>query len=128
MVGDAKINTPILDQPLTGNVYLRSSEHRLPDLALKLKGQVEIENLARIDSVKGGLRATFFTVPDVPFSTIQLNLVGGKKGLLQNTESLCGTPQKATGADDRPERGGDEHEVEAAGQLHQITKAASKGR
>ena len=64
-------------------------------VALKLKGQVEIENLARIDSVKGGLRATFFTVPDVPFSTIELNLVGGKKGLLQNTESLCASPQRA---------------------------------
>jgi hypothetical protein len=96
LVGNAKIISPILDQPLTGNVYLRSSAHRLPDLALKLKGQVEIENLARIDSVNGGLRATFFTVPDVPFSTIQLNLVGGKKGLLQNTESLCGAPQNAT--------------------------------
>lgn len=95
MVGSAKITSPILDKPLVGQVYLRSSQHRLPDLALKLKGQVEIENLARIDSVNGGLRATFFTVPDVPFSTINLDLVGGKKGLLQNTESLCATPQKA---------------------------------
>src|SRR5262249_31757491 len=46
MVGEATIQTPILEKSLTGKVYLRSSEHRLPDLALKLKGQVEIENLA----------------------------------------------------------------------------------
>ena len=96
LIGSAKITTPILDQPLAGSVYLRSSSHRLPDIALKMKGQVDIEATARIDSVNGGLRTTFSTVPDVPFSRIDLNLVGGKKGLLQNTESLCGANQMAS--------------------------------
>jgi hypothetical protein len=95
LIGNAKIITPILDQPLSGPVYLRSSAHRLPDIALKMKGQVDIEATARIDSVRGGLRATFSTVPDVPFSKVELNLAGGKKGLLQNTKSLCGARQMA---------------------------------
>jgi hypothetical protein len=57
---------------------------------------VDIEAVAKIDSVNEGLRATFKTVPDVPFSTVRLNLLGGKKGLLQNTETLCGANKKAT--------------------------------
>ncbi len=89
LVGQATVDTPLLDQPLTGPAYLRTSQHQLPDLALDLHGQVDFEAAARIDSVRGRLRANFETVPDVPFSRIVLNLQGGSKGLLQNTETLC---------------------------------------
>jgi hypothetical protein len=95
-LGRVEVTTPILDQPLKGPVYLRSSRQGLPDLALDLEGQVDIEASAKIDSVNEGLRTTFKTVPDVPFSSIVLDLVGGKKGLLQNSESLCGANKKAT--------------------------------
>jgi hypothetical protein len=64
-------------------------------MVLDLEGQVSIEAAARIDSVNGGLRATFEAVPDVPFSSIVLDLVGGSKGLLQNSESLCGKRKRA---------------------------------
>ena len=96
LLGNTEVVSPILDQPLKGSAYLRSSQEGLPDLALKLKGQVEIEAVAKIDSVNEGLRATFRTVPDVPFSSITLNLAGGKMGLIQNSESLCGANKKAT--------------------------------
>jgi hypothetical protein len=96
LLGDVEVITPLLGQPLKGFAYLRSSQEGLPDLALKLKGQVEIEAVAKIDSVNQGLRATFETVPDVPFSLIKVNLAGGKKGLLQNSESLCGSEKRAT--------------------------------
>jgi hypothetical protein len=95
-IGNVSVESPLLDQPLKGFAYLRSSQHRLPDLALKLKGQVDIEAVARIDSVNEGLRATFRSVPDVPFSTIRVNLAGGKKGLLQNSEGLCGANKRST--------------------------------
>jgi hypothetical protein len=95
-LGNVEITTPLLEKPLTGFAYLRSSQSGLPDMALKLKGQIEFEAVAKIDSVNEGLRATFKTVPDVPFSTITLNLAGGKKGLLQNSENLCGAGKKAT--------------------------------
>jgi hypothetical protein len=94
-LGNVEVVTPLLDQPLTGFAYLRSSQNPLPDLALKLKGQVEIEALAKIDSVNEGLRTSFRAIPDIPFSLIRLNLAGGKKGLLQNTNSLCGKPKYA---------------------------------
>jgi hypothetical protein len=95
-IGTVEVETPLLDQPLTGFAYLRSSSQGLPDLALKLKGQVEVEAVAKIDSVNEGLRATFNTVPDIPFSRVSVNLAGGKRGLLQNSETLCGKVKKAT--------------------------------
>jgi hypothetical protein len=88
--GTATAKTPLLDQPLTGNVYLRASEHKLPDLVADLHGQFNIEVSARIDSVKGaGLRARFETVPDAPVSEFVLEMAGGKKGLLVNSGNLC---------------------------------------
>jgi hypothetical protein len=40
--GTAKAWTPLLNKPLKGPVYLRSSSHKLPDLVLDLRGQIDI--------------------------------------------------------------------------------------
>jgi hypothetical protein len=96
VIGHAKATTPLLDQPIEGNVYLRSSSNDLPDMALDLEGQVNIQAVARIDSVKSRLRTTFETLPDAPLSEVVLDLKGGSKGLLQNSENLCGANKKAT--------------------------------
>ena len=67
VIGSATVETPLLGQPLSGPVVLRSSSHELPDLVLDLRGQLNIELVGRIDSSdKGGLRATFDSVPDAP--------------------------------------------------------------
>jgi hypothetical protein len=88
--GFAKAVTPILDQPLQGPVYLRSSEHNLPDLVAQLKnGQITIDLVGRVDSVGGGIRNTFEVVPDAPVSTFTLELQGAGKGLLVNSTNLC---------------------------------------
>jgi hypothetical protein len=95
-LGSATAESPLLDQPLRGPVFLRSGSHKLPDLVIQLNGQVNIELLGRIDSSKaGGLRTSFETVPDVPVSSFVLNLEGGQKGLLQNGTNLCRSPGKA---------------------------------
>jgi hypothetical protein len=95
VVGSAIAETPILDQPLKGTVYLRSSSHTLPDLVVDLRGQVDFELVGRIDKAKtGGLRATF-EAPDVPVSRFVLDLLGGNQGLLFNSENLCKSPPKA---------------------------------
>ena len=39
-LGTAEATTPLLDRPLTGDVYLRSSNNKLPDLAIDLEGQI----------------------------------------------------------------------------------------
>ena len=94
--GHATAFSPLLDRPLEGEVYLRSSRHELPDLVADLRGQVNLEVAGRIDAVKGGrLRASFESVPDVPVSKFVLDLKGGSKGLLQSSEDLCESLPKA---------------------------------
>lgn len=87
--GYAKAWTPLLDEPLQGPVYLRSSDNELPDLVADLDGQIEIDLVGRIDSVNERIRNTFLTVPDAPVSKFQLTMQGGRKGLLVNNTNLC---------------------------------------
>lgn len=87
--GHARAITPLLDKPLDGPVYLRSSSHRLPDLVAALRGQVSLNLVGRIDSVKGGIRSTFEAVPDAPVSKFTLFMRGGKRGLVVNSRDLC---------------------------------------
>jgi hypothetical protein len=93
--GKATAYTPLLDQPLSGPVYLRSSNHNLPDFVAALHGTIDVEAVARIDSKNGGIRATFPTVPDAPLSKVVVQMQGGKKGLIVNSRNLCGVPSKA---------------------------------
>ena len=95
--GQAMIKTPLLEEPLSGPVYLRSSNTKLPDLVADLNGQIEIALVGKIDTANGGgLRATFAKVPDAPVTKFVLDMQGGKKGLLVNSESLCEQTQKAS--------------------------------
>lgn len=94
--GKAKAVTPLLDKPLSGPVYLRSSDHPLPDLVVKLDGQLEIDLVGRIDSVHGGIRATFESVPDAPVSKFVLQMKGGAKSLLTNSTDICRGAHRAT--------------------------------
>lgn len=93
--GHAEAVSPLLDKPLKGPVYLRSSSNLLPDMVAALRGQVEIDLAGRIDSYHGGIRTTFDTVPDVPVSKFTVTLPGGKHGLLVASRNLCQKPIKA---------------------------------
>jgi hypothetical protein len=96
MIGSAQVSSPLLGYSLEGPVYLRSSSHKLPDIVFDLKGQIDIEISGHVDSVDGRLRATFESLPDAPVSTVKVDLAGGSKGLLINSESLCGVTKRAT--------------------------------
>jgi hypothetical protein len=88
--GQARAVTPLMDEPLEGPVYLRSSDHPLPDLVADLSGRgVRIEVVGRIDSRNGGMRATYDVLPDGPVSKFTMTLRGGKRGLLVNSENVC---------------------------------------
>jgi hypothetical protein len=95
--GYARAITPILDDPVQGPVFLRSSNHNLPDLVAALhNGQIDFNLVGRIDSVKGGrIRNTFEMVPDVPVTRFTLTMQGGKKGLLVNSTNLCAHKSRA---------------------------------
>ncbi len=107
--GFIKAFTPLLDTPLEGPVWLRSSSHKLPDLVFDLHGLVDIEVATRIDSAKGGIRASLENLPDAPLSKVVLTMQGGKKGLIVNSRNLCGVASKAN--------------VEFAGQNGKVSKA-----
>jgi len=94
--GHASVTTPLLDERLTGPVYLRSSSNDLPDLVVDLKGKLRITLAGRIDSVNGGIRTTFSAAPDAPIRRFVLNMKGGKQGLLVNSTNLCSSRHFAT--------------------------------
>ena len=93
--GHAKAWSPLLDKPLEGPVYLRSSSHELPDLVASLDGQIHVDLSGRIDSKNARIRNTFDFVPDAPVSKFVLTMQGGKKGLLVNNTELCKTTPRA---------------------------------
>ena len=94
--GGRKAWTPLLGQPLEGPVYLRSSDHPLPDLVMDLRGQIEIAVAGRIDSKHGGIRTTFESIPDAPISKFVLRMKGGARSLLTNSTDICRGSHKAT--------------------------------
>jgi len=88
--GRARAISPLLDEPLVGPVYLRSSNHPLPDLVAALSSpRVDINLVGRIDSINGRIRNTFDSVPDAPVTKFTLEMQGGRKGLIVNSTNIC---------------------------------------
>jgi hypothetical protein len=98
--GRAVVRTPLLDYPLAGKVYLRSSDNVLPDLVPDLRGPawqpVRVESAGKTDSIRGGIRNTFSFIPDAPFTKLVTRLPGGRKGLLVNSRDICKRTYRAT--------------------------------
>jgi hypothetical protein len=93
--GHVRAFTPLLSEPLEGPIYLRSSNHKLPDLVFDLHGIVDVEAAARIDSLHGGIRVSFTEIPDAPVDKVVVTLEGGKKGLIVNSTNLCARKHRA---------------------------------
>jgi hypothetical protein len=97
ILGTAKAWSPLLEGPEGGNVYFRSNggERELPDLVVALRGQIPLQLVGFVDSVGRKhaevrrVRSRFLNLPDAPVSRFELNLSGGKKGLLENSKNLC---------------------------------------
>jgi hypothetical protein len=88
--GWARAKSPLLSEPLEGPVFLRSSEHQLPDVVASLRGQeIDVHLVGHVDSVGGRLRNTFEAVPDAPVEWASFSFQGGKKGLFENSTDLC---------------------------------------
>jgi hypothetical protein len=96
--GSAVAYTPLLSEPLRGNVYLRSSTGKLPDLVADLySGAVRIVVEGHIGPTKqGGVDAFFDELPDQPLERFVMTLRGGKHGLLTNSTDICAAPPFAS--------------------------------
>jgi hypothetical protein len=87
--GHATATSPLLDEKLEGPVYLTSSNHKLPDLLVDLRGQVPIRLRGVISSARGRLKTVFYKTPDVAVNKFILVMKGGGRGLLINSRNLC---------------------------------------
>jgi hypothetical protein len=96
-VGNVTIETPLLNDPVTGSVYLATPHDnpfnslialyivaKGPGVILKLPGKVDL------DAATGQLTATFDNNPQIPFTDLRLTFSGGSRAQLMNPRS-CGT-------------------------------------
>lgn len=109
IVGRAKAVSPLLERPLTGNVYFvknvaRSASgntiRKLPMLVVALRGEIAINLRGASSTTRDGrLVSTFASVPDAPVSRFDLDLAGGRNGILTVTRTararinLCSKPR-----------------------------------
>ena len=110
IVGTATAVTPLLSEPLTGNVYLvqgiRFNKQgqpirTLPTLLIPLRGQIALDLRAEtsVNPVTNALVTTFGAIPDAAVSRFTLQITGGPRGLLVITGrglNICKAPQSAT--------------------------------
>jgi hypothetical protein len=89
--GTAVAKTPLLKDPLTGGVFfVRHPGRALPDLMVRLRGEIAIDLAGRV-TIPGGtqLATNFDTIPDAPVSKFTLNIVSGSHGPLGVKTNLC---------------------------------------
>jgi hypothetical protein len=98
IVGRARATTPLLNDPLVGNVYfvknIRTDAktgnqiRTLPMIMVALRGEIAVNLVGESNTTKSGkLVNTFDNVPDAPVSQFNLNIRGGKNGILAVTRT-----------------------------------------
>jgi hypothetical protein len=108
VVGTATARTPILDQPLSGPVYFVKNIRKdaktgreiktLPKLVVPLTGENGVKlTLTGTSNVEDNhLVTTFDNIPDAPVSSFELNVNGGKHGILVvSGADICAATQIA---------------------------------
>jgi hypothetical protein len=95
-VGSVRVETPVLDAPLSGSVYLGDplpgDRYRLlisaegPGFTVRLVGSV------RPDPVTGRLTTVVQGAPQLPFSSFDLHFDGGPRAVIASPQT-CGTAQ-----------------------------------
>jgi hypothetical protein len=98
IVGRARAQTPLLERDLVGNVYFvknvrtdpktGNTIRTLPMIVVALRGEIAINLKGESSTTKAGkLVNTFNNVPDAPISQFNLNVAGGKNGILAVTRT-----------------------------------------
>ncbi|MBF6618773.1 MAG: hypothetical protein ITG02_00900 [Patulibacter sp.] len=97
-IGEVTIDTPLIDQPLTGGVFMAAQNanpfgstlaiYMVPEndrygVRMKLAGEITT------DPVTGRVSTTFMDNPEQPFSKLTLKLKGGDRAVLSNPVT-CG--------------------------------------
>jgi hypothetical protein len=98
IVGKAKATTPLLERELSGNVYFVKNVRKdpntgnlirtLPMIVVALRGEIAINLKGESSTTKAGkLVNTFNNVPDAPITRFNLDIDGGKNGILAVTRT-----------------------------------------
>ena len=97
IVGLATAASPLLSQPLVGNVALVKGAGALPNLGLDLKGQLHLLLQGTTD-ISNGNTVTFDGLPDIPIARFQLTFTN-PPALLGTARDLCTPPAPLFHAD-----------------------------
>jgi hypothetical protein len=95
VVGSAIATSPLLSQPIAGNVMMVSNGSPVPDIGLDLNGQL---HLLLTGSLTLGEVVTFDGLPDIPIAHFQLTFTP-QPGLLTANRDLCAPPPPLFHAD-----------------------------
>ena len=89
-VGRVVATTPLLAQPLTGDVFLAGGARgAIPGLAIQLGPPIPLRLTGSVALTPQGIRTTFTGLPDVPLARFALSLDGGPTGLFSAGRDLC---------------------------------------
>jgi hypothetical protein len=95
-LGSVTIQTPVLADPLSGDIILATQNDNpfrsLIALYIVVKGPgfyVKLPGRIDLDQTTGQLTATFDNTPQLPFSAMQVNFQGGSQAALA-TPTVCG--------------------------------------
>jgi hypothetical protein len=95
-VGSVQIDTPVLDEPLMGSVYLAKPKNNpfgsLVALYVVAKGNgvlVKLPGVVSLDPVTGRIVSTFDNTPQLPFSRLHVAFKGGPRAPLSQANT-CG--------------------------------------
>jgi len=127
IVGRARAVSPLLNDPLAGNVYFVKNVRidpktgnqirTLPMIVVALRGEIAVNLVGESNTTKSGkLVNTFDEVPDAPVSRFNLNIAGGSNGILAVTRTrkalinLCARPNSHVAEADMDGHNGRRHD------------------
>ena len=126
IIGRARAASPLLKNPLVGNVYfvknVRTDPNTgnlirtLPMIIVALRGEVAVNLVGESSTKAGKLVNTFDDVPDAPISQFNLNIRGGSNGILAVTRTrradinLCAKPSGQVAEVDMEGQNGRRHD------------------
>jgi hypothetical protein len=100
IVGRARAVSPLLNDPLVGNVYFVKNVRTdpktgnqirtLPMIVVALRGEIAVNLRGESDVKRRKLVSTFASVPDAPVDRFNLNINGGRNGILVVTRNRRG--------------------------------------
>ncbi|HEX6780977.1 MAG TPA: DUF2600 family protein [Solirubrobacterales bacterium] len=91
VVGRALAVSPLLGEPLHGQLYLRRNpQARLPGLVVDLQNRkVRLQIGAKLQMGPSGVSVVTEAAPDLPISKLVLVVAGGRRGLLVHSAGFC---------------------------------------